>query len=307
MRALSVDDGFLPLEADELELDGATIDSVDIEKVTPSPPPTSIPLPAEASCQPLPSHGQPPPLSHGPIPAPSPPLSRGPTPEPSAPFSCGPTPAPSPLPSHGPTPVPSPPPRGPMPVPSPPPSHGPTPTLPPPPSAPSPHQLPVAPRTNDTAQGIQQEVAEDVPTAKPIAEQARGGRKRGIGASQAGANSSTSPQGIDAPPAKRIRMHKNVASTPVPLATPPLPPSSLAAPMSASLSSLEPGQEKVAVPPNAPKWFENALSMLQAKDRGVPWYALIRAWTDFEVRHNFTEVAKLGAKNRPDCIQEWQR
>ena len=47
--------------------------------------------------------------------------------------------------------------------------------------------------------------------------------------------------------------------------------------------------------------------MLQAKDWGVPWDALIRAWTDFEVHHNFTEVAKLGAKNRPDCIQEWQR
>ena len=150
-------------------------------------------------------------------------------------------------------------------------------------------------------------MTEDVSTAKPTAEQTRGGRKQGIGAAEASANSSTCPQGVDAPLAKRMRTRKNVASAPVPLATPLLPPSSRAAPMSVSLSSLEPGQEKVAVPPDAPKWFENALSMLQAKDWGVPWDALIRAWTDFEVHHNFTEVAKLGAKNRPDCIQEWQR
>jgi hypothetical protein len=77
--------------------------------------------------------------------------------------------------------------------------------------------------------------------------------------------------------------------------------------MSPSLPSIELGQVKVAIPPDAPKWFENALSMLQVKDWSVPWCALIKAWADFEVRHEFKEVAKLGAKNRPNCIQEWQR
>ena len=77
--------------------------------------------------------------------------------------------------------------------------------------------------------------------------------------------------------------------------------------MATSLPPRELVQVKVATPPDAPKWFENALSMLQAKDWGVPWCALIRVWADFEIRHDFKEVAKLGAKNRPDCIQEWQR
>jgi len=37
----------------------------------------------------------------------------------------------------------------------------------------------------------------------------------------------------------------------------------------------------------------------------MSWCALIKAWMDFEVHHEFKDVAKLGAKNRPECIQEW--
>ena len=45
--------------------------------------------------------------------------------------------------------------------------------------------------------------------------------------------------------------------------------------------------------------------MLQVKEWGPSWCALIKAWTNFEVRHKFKEVVKLGAKNHPECIQEW--
>ena len=76
---------------------------------------------------------------------------------------------------------------------------------------------------------------------------------------------------------------------------------------SASLFSVESAQLKVALPPDAPKWFENALSMLQGKNWGAPWHALLQAWADFEVRHKFKEVSFLGAKNRPKCIEEWMR
>ena len=47
--------------------------------------------------------------------------------------------------------------------------------------------------------------------------------------------------------------------------------------------------------------------MLQAQDFGAPWFALIRAWVDFEVRHEFKEVVKLGAKHRPACVGEWMQ
>jgi len=47
--------------------------------------------------------------------------------------------------------------------------------------------------------------------------------------------------------------------------------------------------------------------MFQAKDWGAPWCALIRAWAEFEVCHEFKEVVKLGTKNCPECIQEWMR
>ena len=155
--------------------------------------------------------------------------------------------------------------------------------------------------TNDTAQGTQQEVAKGVPIAQSLTEpetSAGHSRKRGIGAAESGANPGTSPQGVDTPLAKRMRTRKDVATFTAPSSTRaslPSPP------------SIEPAQAKVAIPPDAPKWFESTLSMLQVNEWGPSWGALIKAWMDFEVRHEFKEVAKLGAKNRPECIQEWMR
>ena len=180
--------------------------------------------------------------------------------------------------------------------------------------------LVIAPTTNDIAQGGQQEEAQVVPTVKgrknskfpsasaatEPATSAGRGTKRSINAAEAGANPGTSPQSVDAPLAKRRRTPKGAATITAPSSTPTLPPSRTTS-MPASLSSIESAPAKVAIPPDAPKWFENALSMLQAKDLGAPWHALLQAWADFEVRHEFKEVAFLGAKNRPECIEEWMR
>ena len=165
-----------------------------------------------------------------------------------------------------------------------------------------------APTTNDTTQGMQQEVAEDAPIAQGFTEpetSAGQSRKRGIEAAEADANPSTSPQGVDAPLAKRMRTRKGVAAVTAPSSTRALLPPTT--PLPPPLPSIELPQAKVAIPPDAPKWFESTLSMLQVKEWGPSWCALIKAWTDFEVRHKFKEVAKLGAKNRPECIQEWMR
>jgi len=182
---------------------------------------------------------------------------------------------------------------------------------------PSPHQSPhsstlnavlpqltpiIAPTTDGAAQRTRQEVADD--TTEQATSPGRG-RKRGIEAAE-GTNLSTSPQGIDAPLAKRMRTHKGIATIMAP-STPTLLPLSRITLTPASLSSIEPAQARVTIPPDAPKWFENALSMFQAKDWGAPWYALIRAWADFEVCHEFKEVVQLGTNNCPECIQEWMR
>ena len=178
--------------------------------------------------------------------------------------------------------------------------------------------LDIALPTNNIAEGGQQEEAQDVPTAKgrknsnvPSASAATApatsagrGTKWGIKAAEAGVNLGTSPQSVEAPLAKRRRTHNGAATVTAPSSTPTSAPSRTTSP--ASLSSVESVQAKVALPPDAPKWFENALSMLQRKNWGAPWHALLRAWADFEVRHEFKEVSFLGAKNRPKCIEEWK-
>ena len=179
--------------------------------------------------------------------------------------------------------------------------------------------LDIALTTNDITEGGQQEEAQDIPTAKgrknsrvPSASAATEpptsagcGTKRCIKAAEAGANLGTSPQSIEAPLAKRRRTRNGASTVTAPSSTPTLASHTTSTP--ASFSSVESAQAKVALPLDAPKWFENALSMLQGKDWGTPWHALLRAWADFEVCHEFKEVAFLGAKNRPECIEEWMR
>ena len=150
-------------------------------------------------------------------------------------------------------------------------------------------------------------MAEDTPIAQGVMEPETSvghSRKRGIGAAEASTNPSASPQGVDAPLAKRMRTHAGVAAVTAPSSTRALLPPT---PLPPLLPSIEPSQVKVDIPPDVPKWFESTLSMLQVKEWGPSWCALIKAWMDFEVRHKFKEVAKLGAKNCPECIQEWMQ
>ncbi|PPQ76861.1 hypothetical protein CVT26_001499 [Gymnopilus dilepis] len=56
---------------------------------------------------------------------------------------------------------------------------------------------------------------------------------------------------------------------------------------------------------DAPKWFKDALLMLQADDLGSEWVNLLECWTKFETQAGFKERGKLRAQNRPSCIGDW--
>ncbi|PPQ76893.1 hypothetical protein CVT26_000663 [Gymnopilus dilepis] len=54
-----------------------------------------------------------------------------------------------------------------------------------------------------------------------------------------------------------------------------------------------------------PRWFEDALLMVQMKDLGPQWLTLLERWTEFEKRAEYKENGKLGSQNRPVCIGDW--
>ncbi|KDR74720.1 hypothetical protein GALMADRAFT_36288, partial [Galerina marginata CBS 339.88] len=61
----------------------------------------------------------------------------------------------------------------------------------------------------------------------------------------------------------------------------------------------------IVTPPDAPKWFENALLMLRNEELGDSWATLLRSWCAFEVRQEFEEVSKLNTQHRPSCVSGW--
>ncbi|PPQ77572.1 hypothetical protein CVT26_006110 [Gymnopilus dilepis] len=70
-------------------------------------------------------------------------------------------------------------------------------------------------------------------------------------------------------------------------------------------TNLSPTTKTISPPSNAPKWFENALLMLQDVSLGSKWSSLLHAWANFEMEAEFQENGKLGTQDRPVCIGEW--
>jgi hypothetical protein len=56
-----------------------------------------------------------------------------------------------------------------------------------------------------------------------------------------------------------------------------------------------------------PAWFLNSFAMLQNNEPplGNRWAELLRLWSGFEEKENFTEQQKLSPDGRPQCISEW--
>ncbi|PPQ85572.1 hypothetical protein CVT26_010356, partial [Gymnopilus dilepis] len=64
-------------------------------------------------------------------------------------------------------------------------------------------------------------------------------------------------------------------------------------------------QRAIEIEQDAPKWFANALLMLQMVDLGPYWFDLLESWARFEMRGGYKERGKLGAQHRPGCIGDW--
>ncbi|KDR66323.1 hypothetical protein GALMADRAFT_147927 [Galerina marginata CBS 339.88] len=82
------------------------------------------------------------------------------------------------------------------------------------------------------------------------------------------------------------------------------PPSTRASPASTSMASTE-ADGPVVPPDGAPKWFADALVMLQAKDLGDRWREALRTWARFEQMHEYQEIAVLKPTHRPLVVKEW--
>ncbi|PPR07319.1 hypothetical protein CVT26_013679 [Gymnopilus dilepis] len=70
-------------------------------------------------------------------------------------------------------------------------------------------------------------------------------------------------------------------------------------------TSPPPSYDIIPSPPNAPKWFEDGFVMLQCRNLGPQWSALLENWLCFELQGRFKERGKLGARHRPSCIGDW--
>ncbi|KDR83153.1 hypothetical protein GALMADRAFT_134648 [Galerina marginata CBS 339.88] len=103
---------------------------------------------------------------------------------------------------------------------------------------------------------------------------------------------STVPQPSNSPPSAKTR--KAAAEQPSSSNTP-----------SVGASPASQAHESVIPPAEAPKWFCDALKMLQAEDLGDRWQEALRTWARFEQEHDYTEVAVLKPTHRPSLIKEW--
>ncbi|KAF9470937.1 hypothetical protein BDN70DRAFT_939316 [Pholiota conissans] len=61
----------------------------------------------------------------------------------------------------------------------------------------------------------------------------------------------------------------------------------------------------VQAPNDAPDWFKNALSMLNASDFGPEWQDLVGKWATFEAEEHYKQGPKLGNLHRPASIKDW--
>ncbi|KAF9470167.1 hypothetical protein BDN70DRAFT_780813, partial [Pholiota conissans] len=61
----------------------------------------------------------------------------------------------------------------------------------------------------------------------------------------------------------------------------------------------------VEAPNDAPDWFRNALSMLNASDLGPEWQDLVNKWATFEAEEHYKQGPKLGNLHRPVSIKDW--
>ena len=66
-----------------------------------------------------------------------------------------------------------------------------------------------------------------------------------------------------------------------------------------------PTTSKITPPADAPRWFEDALSMFQSVELGSTWQTIIRHWADFENFHRFTGSARIQTSGCPSCIADW--
>ncbi|KAF8971656.1 hypothetical protein BDZ97DRAFT_1650694 [Flammula alnicola] len=197
----------------------------------------------------------------------------------------------APSPSHGP--LSNTPPASPL-------HHSPPNSLPPspsghrsPPNSPSAASDSAALTEGATGEAAASDSAETLPPPKRVK------RTRGKPAQPAVAPSSTSDS--TAPPAHVRPTRSKPAGTsgatlsqPAPASFPPT-------------TSPAPSTSSIEVPPGAPKWFTNILSMLRHEDVGSHprWTELVEKWAAFEIQSDFEEVAKLKTTNQPAAIGAW--